>query len=99
MKYRLSKTAASDLIRIYRYGSKRFGEQQADKYYKHLFDCFERISLRPFAFESADHIVPGYRRCVCGVDAIYFKVQSDEVLIITIIGRQDLTTFFEADKD
>lgn len=29
MKYRLSKTAASDLIRIYQYGLKRFGEQQA----------------------------------------------------------------------
>lgn len=98
MKYRLSKTAASDLIRIYRYGLKRFGENQADKYYKHLFDCFERIGLRPFAFESIEHIVPGYRRCVCGVDAIYFKIQAEEVLIITIIGRQDFSQIFRASK-
>lgn len=99
MKYRLSKTAVSDLIRIYKYGSKRIGEKQADKYYNHLFECFDRIAVRPFAFEAVDHIVRAYRRCVCGVDAIYFKVQSDEVLIITIIGRQDFTQIFQANKD
>jgi toxin ParE1/3/4 len=99
MKFRLSNTAVSDLIRIHQYGSKRFGEKQADKYYQHLFDCFERIGLRPFAFESVDHIVTGYRRCVCGVDAIYFKVHANEVLIITIIGRQDFTQIFRANQD
>lgn len=98
MKYRLSKTAASDLIRIYRYGLKRFGEQQAEKYYQHLFDCFERICSRPLSFEAVEHIKMGYRRCVCGVDAIYFKVEASEVLIMTIIGRQDLSSSIGREK-
>jgi len=89
-KYKLSNVAKEDLIRIHQFGVKRFGLTQADKYFDTFFDYFEIIADRPFAFESVDYIKPGYRRCVCGSDTIYFKVNDDIVEIMAIVGQQDL---------
>ena len=91
-KYRLSNTAKEDLIRIHHYGVKTFGERQADKYFNEFFDYFDRISKSPFSFELVDYIKIGYRRCVCGSDSIYFRInETDKIIeIMTIVGRQDL---------
>jgi len=88
--YKLSNLAKEYLIRIHHYGVFKFGEAQADKYFDSFFDCFEKIAERPFSFESVDHIKNGYRRCVCGSDSIYFKINYDIVEIMTIIGSQDI---------
>lgn len=89
--YRFSKEAKEDLIRIYQYGVKRFGMNQADRYFDNFFKCFEIIAERPFSFESVDHIKAGYRRCVCGADSIYFRLNQKTVEIMAIVGRQDLS--------
>ena len=94
-QYRLSNAAKEDLIRIHQYGIKKFGLTQADKYFYSFFDCFDNISQRPFTFESVDHIKLGYRRCVCGSDSIYFKVNTDFIDIMAIVGKQDLNTLFQ----
>lgn len=88
--YRISNTAREDLIRIHHYGVKKFGITQADKYFDSFFEYFEIIAQRPFSFESVDFIKKGYRRCVCGSDSIFFKVNENVIEIMTIIGRQDL---------
>ena len=88
--YRLSNEAKEDLIRIHRYGVKKFGEVQADKYFDTFFEYFELISINPFSFESVEQIRKGYRRCVCGSDSIYYKVNKNQVEIMAIIGRLDL---------
>lgn len=91
-KYKLSNAAKEDLIRIHHYGVKNFGMAQADKYFETFFEYFELIARQPLSFESVDFIRTGYRRCVCGSDSIYYKVNVDEVEIIAIIGKQDLDT-------
>jgi len=88
--YRLSNEAKNDLIRIHQYGVKKFGMTQADNYFNAFFTCFDAIAQRPFSFEAVDHIKKGYRRCVCGVDTIYFKIDENTVDIMAILGRQDL---------
>jgi toxin ParE1/3/4 len=88
--YKLSNVAKEDLIRIHQYGVKTFGLKQADKYFESFFVHFELIAKNPQSFESVDFIKPGYRRCVCGVDSIFYKVNEDIVEIMTIIGKQDL---------
>ena len=88
-KYRLSNVAKEDLIRIHQYGVKQFGMKQADRYFDSFFEHFELIAKNPQSFESVDFIKPGYRRCVCGVDSIYYKITEDVVEIMTIVGRQD----------
>ncbi len=89
-KYRLSNEAKSDLIRIHQYGVKKFGMTQADKYFEAFFEYFDIISQRPFSFESVHYIKEDYRRCVCGVDSIYFKINENVVEIMSIVGRQNL---------
>ncbi|TRO64514.1 type II toxin-antitoxin system RelE/ParE family toxin [Christiangramia sabulilitoris] len=89
--YRLSNVAKEDLIRIHQYGVKRFGETQADKYYETFFEYFDLIAEQPFTFEAVDFIKPGYRRCVCGSDSIYYRVENNIIEIMTIIGKQDLS--------
>lgn len=89
-KYRLSNEAKEDLIRIHHYGVVKFGMAQADKYFDSFFKYFEIIAQRPYSFESVDDIKKGYRRCVCGSDSIYFKINGDIVEIMAIVGRQDL---------
>ena len=89
-KYKLSNVAKEDLIRIHQYGIKQFGIKQADNYFHSFFIQFDLIAENPFSFESVDFIKPGYRRCVCVVDSIFYKINEDVVEIMTIIGRQDL---------
>ncbi len=89
-KYRLSNEAKEDLIRIHHYGVKKFGVAQADKYFDMFFEYFDIIAQQPFSFESVDYIKKNYRRCVCGADSIYYKIENGTVEIMAIIGRQDL---------
>ena len=89
-KYRLSNEVKKDLIRIHHYGVERFGMTQADLYFNSFFDCFEIIAKQSFSFESVDYIKKGYRRCVCGSDSVFYKINNDIVEIMAIIGRQDL---------
>jgi toxin ParE1/3/4 len=89
-KYRLSNAAKEDLIRIHHFGIKNFGVTQADKYFDTFFDYFEIIAERPFAFESVDYIKAGYRRCPCGSDTIYYRINDNIVEIMAIVGMQDL---------
>lgn len=88
--YKLSNQAKGDLIRIHHYGVRKFGEKQADKYFNAFFNYFEIIVQRPFSFESVDYIKEGYRRCVCGSDSIYFKINGEVIEIMAIIGKQDV---------
>jgi len=89
-EYRLSNAAKEDLIRIHQSGVKKFGITQADKYFYSFFDYFEIIAQRPFSFESVDYIKEGYRRCPCGSDTIYYRINDSMVDIMAIIGMQDL---------
>jgi len=89
-KYRLSNEAKNDLIQIHHYGVEKFGMTQADKYFESFFEYFDIISQRPYSFESAEYIKKDYRRCVCGADSIYFKVNENIIDIMAIVGRQDL---------
>ncbi len=73
--YRLSEEAKDDLIRIHQYGMQQFGEIQADKYFLAFFEQFEVIATQPYLFQSVDFIREGYRRCVCGVDSIIYRIE------------------------
>lgn len=88
-RYKLNIQVEEDLTRIFEYGNGRFGLIQAEKYYDMLFECFFKIASNPFLFPNANHFKKGYRYCVCGVDTIFYKINSDEIEIMTIIGRQN----------
>ena len=93
-EYILSNVAKDDLICIHRYGVKKFGMAQADKYFDTFFEYFDSIAQRPYSFESVDYIKKGYRRCVCGSESIYYKINENSVEVMAIVGRQDLKNKF-----
>lgn len=88
--YKVSEDAQVDLDRIWRRGFEDWGETQADKYYAAFFDRFELLAEQPNIHPSADYIHKGYRKSVCGVDTIYYRVVGDMVEIMNILGRQDI---------
>ncbi len=87
--YRITDEAAVDLDRIWRRGFQEHVERQADKYYQAFFDRFEMIADPPKMFPAVDYIHEGYRKSVCGVDTIYYRIVDDTVEIMAILGRQD----------
>ena len=94
VRYRLSNEAKKDLIRIHHYGVEKFGMAQADRYFDSFFEYFNIIAKQPFSFESVDYIKKGFRRCVCGSDSIYYRINNGIIEIMAIIGRQDLNNIF-----
>jgi toxin ParE1/3/4 len=92
--YKIAKQAKEDLIRIHNYGVYKFGMTQADQYFENFFTHFEIISKNPESFEAVDYIRPGYRRCRCGADSIYYRVKEGIVEIIAIVGRQETNLVF-----
>jgi toxin ParE1/3/4 len=88
--YVLTKDAEDDLERIHDYGVAKFGMLQADKYYEMFFQCFDKIASNPFMFPNSDYLMKWYRYCVCGVDTIFYRIISDDMVeIVTIVGRQE----------
>jgi len=41
-------------------------------------------------FPEVNHLRKGYRRCVCGVDSIYYRINNNVIEVITIIGSQNI---------
>lgn len=89
MRYKLSNEAKMDLAHLYWYGVDEFGDLQADRYYEALFQRFDEIAETPYKYQLVDHIREGYRRSVCGVDSIYYRLNGDVVEIMRVLGRQE----------
>ena len=88
--YKITEDAKEDIRRIYSYGVRKHGEKQADIYYDALFSHFGQIAENPYLYQSVDYIRKGYRRSVCGVDSIFYRVVNDTVEIISVLGHQDI---------
>jgi toxin ParE1/3/4 len=88
--YRINEDAKADLQRIYRRGVLEFGEEQADRYFDALFERFDELAVQPYQYQAVDEIRSGYRRSVCGVDSIYYRIVGSTVEIMRILGQQDI---------
>lgn len=87
--FKLNEVAKADLRKIYRYGVFTYGEMRADEYYNTLFDQFELIAEQPLLFPLVPMLIRDYRRAICGVDNIYYRVTEAGVEIMRVLGRQD----------
>lgn len=87
--YKVREAAADDLVRIYQWGIFQHGIEKADAYFAALFEAFESIATAPLSYASVSHIRAGYRRCVCGVHSIYYRIVDETVEIMAVLGKQD----------
>ena len=87
--YRLTDAALADLERIYEYGILNFGLSQADKYYDGLVLHFQKIADSPLSHPSVELIRSTYRRTTYFTNSIYYRIDSEGVEIIRVLGQQD----------
>jgi len=90
LNYKINLEAKEDLRQIYSYGYHKWGVKQADKYFNQLFNCFDNICQNHHQFPQVNEIRQGYKRCVCGVDTIYFRLNNDIIEIMRVIGSQEI---------
>lgn len=88
-KYRLSEAAKEDLIAIAQYGDEHFGVAQSNRYRDQFEQQFSVLAEQPELYPTVDHIREGYRRSVCGVHSIYYRIEGQGVEIMRVLGRQD----------
>lgn len=93
-RYELTKAAATDFQSIFEFGIDTFGLTQALKYQNGLQKRFKEIAEQPELYVAVDEIRAGYRRSVFKSHAIYYVAQSDHVLIVRILGQQDVQSAF-----
>ena len=91
-EYRLSRRAESDLEEIALYGIETFGIEQTIRYRDGLKAHLRAIAQAPMRYPKIDNIRPGYRRSVYERHAIYYRSEGNRVLIVRILGRQDVAT-------
>jgi len=89
VSYKFTPEAEEDLWLIYNWGVQTHGEVQADIYYHAIFDRFDKIAKQPNLYQAVDYIHGGYRRSVCGVHSIYYKIEGEDIAIMRILSRQD----------
>jgi toxin ParE1/3/4 len=90
--YKLSKRAAADYDDIFVYGVQTFGLQQAETYLDGMDVHFDDIATWPRLHQALDHIRTGYRRSVYRSHTIYYPIDGSSVVIVRILGRQNLAT-------
>ncbi len=88
--YHLSPEAEIEVFELVLYGVDRFGMTEAIKYHTKLEKHFEMLAQSPLLYPVVDYIREGYRRSVCGVHSIYYRLNEDDSIeIMNVIGRQD----------
>jgi toxin ParE1/3/4 len=87
-RYRLAQRAKDDLIAIATYGDEHFGVARSDRCREQLKTRISILAEQPHLYPAVDHIRPGYRRSVCGVHSIYYRVAKNGVEIVRILKQQ-----------
>ncbi|MBU2486715.1 MAG: type II toxin-antitoxin system RelE/ParE family toxin [Alphaproteobacteria bacterium] len=91
-RYRLTRAADQDFERIFEFGIDRFGLERALDYQKGMMQRFGELAAQPMLYQAVDHIRQGYRRCVYEAHSIYYRIDTESVLIVRILGREDPET-------
>lgn len=88
--YKLNEAADQDLDNILDYGIDRFGLDKAIAYYDALQSRFDEIADNPLQYPAVDHIRQGYRRSICGVHSIYYRMDNNITEIMRLINRENI---------
>lgn len=85
MRYQLSKQAERDLESIFVQGIERFGEHQAMRYQDSFCRTFELLASIPTIGRTSERQAIGERRFVHGSHVIYYRIESNRIIIQSII--------------
>ncbi len=86
-RFRVSRAARQDLLRIGRFTEHRWGKAKRNHYLAQLDEAFELISGNSLIGTPCDAVFPGYRQFPEGSHVIYYRV-TDMVEIIRILHER-----------
>ena len=87
--YRISNKAIEDLNKIWLYTFENWSIEQADRYYKLVFDEIDFICEKPAIGMSIDHIKIGYRMARVMSHLIFYREAEDNVIeVVRILHKR-----------
>ncbi len=87
-EYRLSPAAIRDLTEIWRYTSKEWDKEQANRYTLALQAMCAKLAEAPQQGQSCAHIRPGYRRRGTEHHVIYYRVTDYGIAVVRILHQR-----------
>lgn len=85
--YALRELAVADLEAIWVYTVEQWGVEQADRYLKSLFTCFEDLAESPQLGRQRDEVKAGYRSFPQGRHVVFYMVVSAGIEVIGIVHQ------------
>lgn len=85
--YKLTKEAEKDISLLLKGSLALFGKDQTEAYAKPLSKCFDLLSINPDMGKIIDDIRQGYSKFPHGSHVIYFRTESDHVLIVRVLHK------------
>ena len=92
--FELTAAADQDFENIFAFGLDTFGVDQALSYQNGMKRRFDKLAEQPKLYPTVDHIRAGYRRSVYESHSIYYRIENQGVVIVRILGQQDLANAF-----
>ena len=85
--YTLSVRADSDIEEIARSSAAEWGRERAEAYILALHNTCLTLAAFPELGRDSGHIREGYRRIGSGSHIIFYRVESDEVLVVRVLHQ------------
>jgi toxin ParE1/3/4 len=85
--YALRELAVADLEAIWVYTVEQWGVEQAERYLKGLFACFEDLAENPQLGRQRDEVKASYRSFPQGRHVVFYVVVSAGIEVIGIVHQ------------
>jgi len=93
-KYRLSGKADQDIQSIFEFGAEHFGLAQAESYLLGLHEQLDKLADKPDTWPQIEIQAMSFQRCVYESHSIYYQQIDSKVIIVRILGQQDINQAF-----
>ena len=87
-RYRLTLAADADLVHIWNYTAKTWGQNQAGRYLKQLERCFINLAKSPKKGRPRDEILSNVFSYQEGKHVIFFKKLPLEIVILRVLHER-----------
>ena len=84
-----SECSILNFEKIFEVGIDAFGLRQAGEYQRKLEERLNILADYSRHYPAVNRIFDGARMSVFGAHAIYYQIQSDRILILRILGKQN----------
>lgn len=84
----ISETAAAELIEIWEYTYRTWGEPQAERYLRLLNAAFERVGLAPGVGRDRSEYLPEMRSVAVERHVVFYRAFGPDVVILRVVHQR-----------